>query len=167
MEILRKLFKREYISKICNFKELFGYIATWKYRNSHQSCSIKKGVLRNFAKFTGKSLCQIIFSIKLQVSGLRPATLLKKEVLAQVFPCEFCKIFKNTFFTEHVWATAFAHVMNLLLFLILESMNMIVLICCKNMTIIFSKSVTNSLFVQIVSYCIGKKHLKKYFIQQR
>ena len=28
----------------------------------------------------------------------RPATLLKKEALPQVFPCEFCEIFKNTFF---------------------------------------------------------------------
>ena len=27
--------------------------------------------------------------------------------LAQVFPCEFCKIFKNTFFTGHLQATAF------------------------------------------------------------
>ena len=46
--------------------------------------------------------------------------------------------------------------MNLLLFLILESVSMIiVLICCKNMTIIFSKSVSDFLFVQIVSYCIG------------
>ena len=33
--------------------------------------------------------------------------LIKKEALAQVFSCEFCEIFKNTFFTEHVWATAF------------------------------------------------------------
>ena len=32
---------------------------------------------------------------------------IKKEALAQVFSCEFCEIFKNTFFTEHVWATAF------------------------------------------------------------
>ena len=40
--------------------------------SSHQRCSVKRGVLRNFAKFTGK----------------------------------FCEISKNTFFTEHVWATA-------------------------------------------------------------
>ena len=32
---------------------------------------------------------------------------IKKEALAQVFSCEFWEIFKNTFFTEHVWATAF------------------------------------------------------------
>ena len=25
--------------------------------SSHQRCSVKKGVLRNFAKFTGKHLC--------------------------------------------------------------------------------------------------------------
>ena len=54
----------------------------------------KKGVLRNFTKFTGKHL--YLFLIKL------PATLLKKT-LAQVFSCEFCGIFKNTFFTEHLW----------------------------------------------------------------
>ena len=32
--------------------------------------------------------------------------LIKKEILAQVFSCEFCEISKNTFFTEHLWATA-------------------------------------------------------------
>ena len=29
--------------------------------SSHQRCSVKKGVLRNFAKFTGKRLCQSLF----------------------------------------------------------------------------------------------------------
>ena len=33
------------------------------------------------------------------------ATLLKKETLAQVFSCEFCEIFKGTFFIEHLWAS--------------------------------------------------------------
>ena len=31
---------------------------------------------------------------------------LLKETLAQVFSCEFCEISTNTFFTEHLWATA-------------------------------------------------------------
>ena len=35
-----------------------------------------------------------------------PATLLKKETLAQVFSCEFCEISKNIFFTEQLRATA-------------------------------------------------------------
>ena len=73
-------------------------------RSSHQRCSIKKCVLRNFAKFTGKHLCQSLFFNK--VAGLRPATLLKKETLAQVFSCEFYEISKNTIFTEHLWTTA-------------------------------------------------------------
>ena len=31
---------------------------------------------------------------------------IKKEALAHVFSCEFCEIFQNTFFTEHLWTTA-------------------------------------------------------------
>ena len=30
---------------------------------------------------------------------------MKREILAHVF-CEFCEIFTNTFFTEHLWTTA-------------------------------------------------------------
>ena len=53
-----------------------------------------KDVLRNFRKFTGKHLCQSFFFNN--VTGLRPATLLKKT-LSQVFSCEFCEISKNCF----------------------------------------------------------------------
>ena len=31
------------------------------FRSSHQRCSVQKGVLRNFKKFTGKHLCQRLF----------------------------------------------------------------------------------------------------------
>ena len=57
----------------------------------------KKAVLKNFAILTGKHLCQSLF-----VSY----NFIKKETLAQGFSCEFCKIFKDTFFTEHLWVTA-------------------------------------------------------------
>ena len=50
----------------------------------HQRYSIKKGVLKNFAKFN----------------------FIKKETLALMFSCEFCESFKNTFFTELLWTTA-------------------------------------------------------------
>ena len=53
---------------------------------------MKKGVLRNFSKFTGKHLCQSLF--------------FNKETLAQVFSREFCEISMNTFFIAHLWATA-------------------------------------------------------------
>ena len=72
-------------------------------RSSHQRCSVKKDVLRNFGKFTGKHLCQSLFFNK--VAGAA-CNLIKKETLAQVFSCEFCGISKNTILAEHVWATA-------------------------------------------------------------
>ena len=30
-------------------------------KNNHQRCSIKKGTIKNFVKFTGKHLCQSLF----------------------------------------------------------------------------------------------------------
>ena len=44
------------------------------------------------------------FLIKLQASS---CNFIKKETLVQVFYCESCKISKNIFFTEHLWATVF------------------------------------------------------------
>ena len=41
-----------------------------KFRSSYQKCSVRKGVLRNFTKFTGKHQCQSLFFNK--VTGLRP-----------------------------------------------------------------------------------------------
>ena len=66
-----------------------------KIRRSHQKCSVRKGVLRNSEKFTGKYLCQSFVFNKV----------VKKETLA-LFSCEFCEISKNAFFTDHLWATA-------------------------------------------------------------
>ena len=64
-------------------------------RTNHQKCSIRKAVLENFAKFTGKHRCQSLSFNK--VAGLRsqPATLLKKRLWH--YSCEFCEMFKNTF----------------------------------------------------------------------
>ena len=115
IEIFQKIEKKIIIIKL-------GNIWNWAHRcvcrtcqismvrSSHQTCTMKKVVRRNFAKFTGKHLCQSLFF-------KRPATLLKKrlwhacifiekETLAQVFSCEFCEISKNTFFTEHLWTDA-------------------------------------------------------------
>ena len=64
------------------------YSKKFKFRRSHQRCSMKKGALKNFAKFLGKHLCQGLFFNK--VAGLS---------------CEFCEISKNTFSTEHLWTT--------------------------------------------------------------
>ena len=60
----------------------------------------KEGVLENLAKFTGKHLFQSLLFNK--VAGPKPAALLKKDTLSQVFSLEFCEIFKNTFLAEHL-----------------------------------------------------------------
>ena len=49
----------------------------------------KKSVLRNFAKFTGKHLCQSLFFNN--VTDLRPAALLKKRLWYRCFPVDFAK----------------------------------------------------------------------------
>ena len=59
------------------------------FKNTHRKCFIKKlffGILQNSQEDTCATAS---FSIKLQV-----------------FSYEFCEIFKNTFFTKHLWATA-------------------------------------------------------------
>ena len=64
----------------------------------------KKGVLRNFTKFTGKHLCaRDSFLMKVQA---RPATLLKKSLWHRRFPVNFAKFLRTPFLTEHFWTTA-------------------------------------------------------------
>ena len=56
----------------------------------------KKCVLKSFAIFTAKHLCLSLFL---------SSNFVNKESLAQGFSCEFWKIFKDTFFTDHLWMT--------------------------------------------------------------
>ena len=63
-------------------------------RNSHQRCSVRKDILRNFAKFTEKRLWQSLFFNK--VAGL--LQLYWKQTPTQVFSCEYCEIFKKSYF---------------------------------------------------------------------
>ena len=49
---------KEELSNEDNLREYFGFvISDSQYRSSHRRCSVRKGVLRNFVKFTGKHLC--------------------------------------------------------------------------------------------------------------
>ena len=65
-------------------------------RSSHRRCSVRKGVLTNFSKFTGKLLCQ----------SLRPATLFKKRLWHSCFPVNFAKFLGTPFLQKHLWTTA-------------------------------------------------------------
>ena len=55
----------------------------YRLRSSHQKCSLRKGVLRNFAKFTGNCL--------------RPSAFLKKRLLHRCFPVNFAKFLRTPF----------------------------------------------------------------------
>ena len=67
-------------------------------RGSHRRSSLRKGVHRNFAKFTGKHLCQSLLFNK--VAGFRPSTLLKKSLWHRCFPVNCAKFLRTPFFTE-------------------------------------------------------------------
>ena len=47
------------------YSSMIWVINTFYYTSSNQRCSIKKCVLRNFAKITGKQLCQVFFFLTL------------------------------------------------------------------------------------------------------
>ena len=64
-------------------------------QKKHPRCSEQKRVLGNFAKFTGKHLCQSLFLIKLQA---KTCNFIKKETPTQVFSCEFFEISKKACF---------------------------------------------------------------------
>ena len=65
------------------------------YRSCHQRCSVRRCILRNFAKFARKHLCQGLFFNK--VEGLRPVTLLKKRLWHRCFPVNFVNLLRTTF----------------------------------------------------------------------
>ena len=44
----------------------------------------------------------LVWNAQKQSPGCAACNFIKKETLAQVFSCEFCGMFKNTFFIEHL-----------------------------------------------------------------
>ena len=68
--------------------------------SSYPEVPCKKGVLKNFAKFTGKQLRQGL--------SLRPATLLKKRLWHKCFAVNFVKFLKTPISVEHLrWLLLF------------------------------------------------------------
>ena len=57
------------------------------YGSSYRRCSVKKGVFRNFAKFTGKHLCQRLFFNKF----------LKTSLWHRCFSVNFAKLLRIPF----------------------------------------------------------------------
>ena len=68
-----------------------------------QTCSVKMVFLEISQNFQENTCARVSFLIKLQASGLRPATLLKKSLWHRYFPGNFVKFPRTPFLTEHLW----------------------------------------------------------------
>ena len=111
MKINKYINKLILLNKIIFFLKNFSFVLNLKFygvmhkksiqpvRTSQRRCSMEIGVIKNFAKFTGKHLRQSVFLNKVTGHFL-------KKSLAQVLSHEFSEIFKNTYFTEHLRMTA-------------------------------------------------------------
>ena len=73
-------------------------------RSNHQ-CSVKKKLFLQILQFSRESTC-VGVSFLIKLLAFRPATLLKKTPI-QVFSCEYCEIFQNTYFEKHLRTAAF------------------------------------------------------------
>ena len=70
-------------------------------RSSRPDVFCKKVILRSFAKFTGKQLCQSLFFNK--VADLRPSTSWKKRLWHSCFPVSFVKFVRTPFLQNTSW----------------------------------------------------------------
>ena len=92
-----RFFKNRFSIVYTSFHSFYFHVS----RNSRPDVFCKKGVLRNFPKFTGKHPCKSLFFNK--VADLRPETLLKKRLWDRCFPVNFAKFLRKSFLTEHLW----------------------------------------------------------------
>ena len=115
------------------------------FTSSRPEVYCKKGVLRNFEKFTGKQLRQNLFN---KVAGLRPATLLKKRLWHRRFPVNFAEFLRTSFLREHLrW-------MLLLLFIVDKSQFMLLFRadnCASSFDVLISSSGFFFLWIKCVS----------------
>ena len=68
-------------------------------RSSHQKCTIKELFLK-ISRFSQESIELEPFYCK--VASLKAFNSIKKR-LKDMFSCEYCENFKNTYFQEHLW----------------------------------------------------------------
>ena len=69
------------------------------FTSNHRRCSVKKGVLKKFANFTGKHLSWSLFLIKLQAWA---CNFIKKRLQHWHFPVKFAKFLKTSIL-KNIW----------------------------------------------------------------
>ena len=75
------------------------------FRSSHPEVFCKKVVLKNLGKFTGKHLYRNLVFHK---AAGQTYKVIKKRTPTQALSCEFCQIFNNIFFIQHLRWLLFA-----------------------------------------------------------
>ena len=78
----------------------------------------KKGVFKNFSKFTGKHLCQSLLFNK--VAGLRPVTLLKMRLWYRCSPVNFEKSLRKPFFYRKLPGDCFCSLFRIICYSVLN-----------------------------------------------
>ena len=91
--LIRKNLSWQYVLKTYGLRQIF----IKQTEAVARRCSVKKGTLINFTKFTGKHLCHSLFLNK--VSDL---SVIKKRFWHRCFPVHFVKFFREPFFIEHI-----------------------------------------------------------------
>ena len=104
---MKVLYISEGISIIypCQLKSSSQYLIKKQPQQVHymKRCSIKKMFWKISQNSLESTCSRVSFLIKLQAKS---CNFIEKETLEQVFSRQFCEIFKNTLFTEHVWVIA-------------------------------------------------------------
>ena len=95
---MKKLIPNSYFTGSCD-PVIYKRVTTVLVFSSEAVTRRFKGFLKNFAKFTGKHLCQSLFLNKV-VTG--SGTLLKKRLWYRCFHLNFAKFLKTPSVTEHL-----------------------------------------------------------------
>ena len=91
-----------YELSVCGFETRYCHLNDPCFTDeTHASVRSSQRVLKIFAKFTGKYLCQksIFFN---EVSGLRAFNFFKKRPQHRCFPVNVAKFLRKAFFIEHI-----------------------------------------------------------------
>ena len=135
-----------------------------KPSNSRPRMFSKTGVLKHFAIFTWKNLCWSLFLIKFQ--DWRSA-FFKKATPTRVFFCEYCNIFKNSFFIEDLFIIPFQN-----FYLMIGNWYFRVIFCYRkirsrnrnNFALDQSKFVFRYLIISLLQRFVGSSNCKEKLI---
>ena len=124
------------------------------------NCLLENFQQESFHQFCFRNYKNVYISHLYFINQTEAYKFIKKETLAQVFSCEFCGVFKNSFFTEQLQATASAFSINphfilkwkiWLAFYISWTWNFTYTMSIKNIRYLFQKHITWDFWIFLVN----------------